>query len=122
MTPRHHTLTQRAERDLAELAEWSRARWGDDLTNRYLDDIYEASERLGESPRMFSSRSELATGSGLLVYPVREHYIVGYPIKDDHLIIVAYLRQGRDVSAILRKHAARIARELADVITQISSD
>lgn len=52
--------------------------------------------------------------SGLGLYPVREHYIVYAPIDTRSIAVVAFIRQGRDVPAILSKYAPMIKRELME--------
>ncbi len=113
--PKHHTLTQQAERDLADMVEWSRARWGKQLTDKYLDDIYEGSERIGKDHGMLRSREELSADSGLLIYPVRKHYVVCHAIHKEHIVVVSYIKQGRDVPAIIERNHTRIARELKEI-------
>jgi len=49
------------------------------------------------------------------VYPVREHYIVYEPLADRFIAIVAVIRQGRDVPAILQKWSVPIRRELLEI-------
>jgi hypothetical protein len=46
-------------------------------------------------------------------YPVREHYIVYEPLGPR--FIVAVIRQGRDIPAILQKWAAPVRRELIEI-------
>jgi hypothetical protein len=60
-------------------------------------------------------RHDLAAGSALLLYPVREHYIVYEPLAEWFIAIVAVIRQGRDIPAILQKWAAPIRRELTEI-------
>lgn len=57
----------------------------------------------------------MTAGTALLLYPVREHYIVYEPLSDRLIALVAVIRQERDVPAILQKWAAPIRRELADI-------
>ena len=58
------------------------------------------------------SREYLAGGTGLGIYPVREHYLVFEPLSDDRMAIVAVIRQGRDLPDILQRNAHTIHREL----------
>jgi plasmid stabilization system protein ParE len=71
-----YVLTARAAADLGEARAWSRARWGKELTNRYFDDLHEGAQYIAENHSAFRDRQELAGGTALLLYPVREHYIV----------------------------------------------
>lgn len=60
-------------------------------------------------------RGTLAGGTSLLLYPVREHYLVYEPLAPGVIAIVAVIRQGRDIPAILQKWAAPIRRELPEI-------
>jgi hypothetical protein len=51
----------------------------------------------------------------LLLYPVREHYIVYEPLAPRFIAIVAVIRQRRDIPAILQKWSAPIRRELVEI-------
>ncbi|MPZ21727.1 MAG: hypothetical protein GEV06_28140, partial [Luteitalea sp.] len=112
---KRYILTATAARDLEELTAWSLARWDERLTDQYLDDLHRGAQRLAENYRFFNPRKELAGGTGLSLYPVREHYIVYMPVAERHIIIVSFIRQGRDVPAILRRGAYQIRHELRDI-------
>ncbi len=55
----------------------------------------------------------------MLVHPVREHYIVYEPLAERFIAIVAVIRQGRDIPAILQKWSAPIRRELLEIRAKI---
>ncbi len=116
MARRRYVLTAKAAADLREARVWSQARWGKELTRRYFQDLHEGVQHIAENHGMFRARHELAGGgSALHVYPVREHYIVYEPLRDRFIAVVAVIRQGRDVPAILQKWAAPIRRELLEI-------
>ena len=115
MARKHYLLTARAAADLREARRWSLARWGKVLTDRYFDDLHAAAQHIAENQESLRSRDELTAGTALLLYPVREHYIVYEPLSDQLIALVAVIRQERDVPAILQKWAAPIRRELADI-------
>jgi plasmid stabilization system protein ParE len=110
-----YVLTARAAADLSEARAWSRARWGKELTDRYFTDLHEGAQHIAENYQSLLDRQELAGGTALLLYPVREHYIVYEPLGVGFIAIVAVVRQGRDIPAILQKWAAPIRRELIEV-------
>jgi plasmid stabilization system protein ParE len=112
---RSYVLTARAAADLNEARVWSRARWGKELTNRYFEDLHEGAQYIAENHASFRGRHELAGGTALLLYPVREHYIVYEPLAARFIAIVAVVRQGRDIPAILQKWAAPIRREMIEI-------
>jgi plasmid stabilization system protein ParE len=116
---RSYVLTARAAADLNEARVWSRARWGKELTNRYFEDLHEGAQYIAENHASFRGRHELAGGTALLLYPVREHYIVYEPLAARFIAIVAVVRQGRDIPAILQKWAAPIRREMIEIRGEI---
>ncbi len=115
MPRKSYVLTIRATDDLREARVWSRARWGKDLTNRYFEDLHAGAEYIAENYASFRDRQELAGGTALFLYPVREHYFVYEPLGPRFIAIVAVIRQGRDIPAILQKWAAPIRRELTEI-------
>lgn len=115
MRRKSYVLTARAAADLHEARAWSRARWGQELTNRYFQDLHEAAQHIAEHHASFRDRHELAGGTSLLLYPVREHYLVYEPLAPGIIAIVAVIRQGRDIPAILQKWAAPIRKELLEI-------
>jgi plasmid stabilization system protein ParE len=114
-----YILTARAVVDLREARAWSRARWGKELTSRYFDDLHEGAQYIAENQIALRGRQVLSGGTSLLVYPVREHYMVYEPLADRFIAIVAVIRQGRDVPAILQKWSAPIRRELLEIRAKI---
>jgi plasmid stabilization system protein ParE len=110
-----YLLTARAAADLREARTWSRARWGKELTNRYFEDLHEGAEYIAKNHASLRSRHDLAGGTALLIYPIREHYLVYEPLAPQLVAIVAVIRQSRDVPAILQKWAAPIRRELVEI-------
>jgi plasmid stabilization system protein ParE len=110
-----YVLTARAVSDLAEARAWSRARWGKELTDRYFEDLHEGVQYIAENHASFRDRRELAGGTALFLYPVREHYVVYEPLGPRLIAVVAIVRQGRDIPAILQKWAAPVRRELVEI-------
>ncbi|NEP15017.1 MAG: type II toxin-antitoxin system RelE/ParE family toxin [Symploca sp. SIO3E6] len=117
-----YVLTPTARRHLREAKVWSRARWGDELTKQYFHDLESAAQYLAENYQRFAKRQELTGDSGLGIYPAREHYIVYEPIEKQTIAIIAFIRQGRDIPALLSKNAYRIKRELAEIRKGRSDD
>jgi len=100
---------------LREARTWSRARWGKELTNRYLEDLHDGAQYIAENHASFRNRHDLSGGSALLLYPVREHYIVYEPLAERFIAIMVVIRQGRDIPVILQKWVAPIRRELTEI-------
>src|SRR2546430_2168791 len=64
-----------------------------------------------------NSAGELLASS---VCPVREHYIVYEPLAERFIAVVAVIRQGRDIAAILQKWSVPIRRELIEIRGRIA--
>jgi len=116
---KRYVLTLRAANDLREARAWSRARWGKPLTRRYFEELHKGAQYVADNCHRLRAHDELSGGTLLHVYPIREHYLIYEPLNSDVIAIVAIVRQGRDLSAILRKWAGSIRRELADVRSHI---
>ena len=119
MRRRSYVLTVRAEVDLREARAWSRSRWGKELTSRYFEDLHEGAQYIADNHTSLGSRHQLAGGTSLFLYPVREHYIVYEPLTEKSIAVVAVIRQGRDIPTILQKWAAPIRRELVEIRRKI---
>ena len=119
MPRKSYILTVRAEADLREARAWSLSRWGKELTNRYFEDMHEGAQYVAENYASFRNRHDLAGGTSLLLYPIREHYIVYEPLGKQFIAVVAVVRQGRDLPAILQKWAEPIRRELLEIRDKI---
>jgi plasmid stabilization system protein ParE len=115
-----YVLTARAAADLREARAWSRARWGKELTSRYFDGLHEGARFIAENQSALRRRQELSGGAGLRVYPVREHYIVYEPLAERFIAVVAVIRQGRDIPAVLQKWSLPIRRELIEIRAKIA--
>ena len=59
------------------------------------------------------------SATSLLVYPVREHYIVYEPLAERFIAVVAVIRQGREIPAILQKWSVPIRRELIEIRARV---
>ncbi len=114
-----YVLTARAAADLREARTWSRARWGKELTRQYFDDLHLGAQFIAENHRTVLGRQDLSGGTALLVYPVREHYLVYEPLDERFIAIVAVIRQGRDLPSILQKWSVPIRRELLEIRARI---
>jgi plasmid stabilization system protein ParE len=114
-----YVLTARAAADLREARAWSSARGGKELTNPYFDDLHQGAQFIAENQSTLRGRQELSGGTALLVYPVREHYIVYEPLGGRFIAVVAVIRQGRDIPAILQKWSDPIRRELMEIRARV---
>ncbi len=115
---RHYILTETAERDFRAARQWSLSRWGRVL-RQYFTDLHECAESIALNPNRFSSREPVSNTAELNVYSVREHYLVYVPIKRSCIVIVALVRQTRDVPAILNANGFLIQRQLKEVVEKL---
>jgi plasmid stabilization system protein ParE len=113
-------LTARAEADLRQARVWSEARWGTQLTDRYFDDLHEGAQYIAQNFASMRVRNDLAGGTALLLYPVREHYIVYEPLAPKFIAILAVIRRGRDLPSLLQRWAPPLRRELSEIRAMIA--
>ncbi len=116
---RNYVLTETAERDFRAARNWSLSRWGRERTQQYFKDPHECAERIAQNPEQFSSIGHATGIANLAVYPVREHYLVYIPISGKRIVIVALIRQTRDVPAILNANGFVIRRQLEDIAKKL---
>jgi plasmid stabilization system protein ParE len=107
-----YVLTPTARQHLREAKARSLTQWGHELTEQYFRDLEKAALYLADRHSRIAARKELAADSGLSLYPAREHYIVYEPLTRNKIAIVAFIRQGRDIPALLSRHAPLFRREL----------
>jgi len=115
----HYILTRLAESDLYDAKIWSLSRWGSKLTHAYFSDLHEAAENIAIHHHKLKNREDLTGHTGLSIHPVREHYLVYLPITNQCVIIVAVIRQSRDVPQILAKAEFMIRREVLEIRNRI---
>lgn len=120
MPRRSYALTERAAADLRDARVWSRARWGKALTDKYFDDLHDGAQFIAHHQTTLKTRNALAGGTSLLLYLVREHCLVYEPRSEQLIAIVAVIRAGRDVPAILQKWALPIRQALAEIRAKIT--
>ena len=104
MRRKSYLLTARAAADLREARAWLRARWGKGLTDAYFEDLHECAQCIAEDHASLPDRHELADGTALLLFPVREHCIVYEPLAPRLIAIVAVIRQSDQLVPGFRSH------------------
>ena len=112
MPKRSYILTKTAEFDFRSARDWSLKRWGKSITQQYFKDLHEGAESIAKNHFELADGIDITGSKELLVWPIREHYIVYISYRDHKIIIVALIRQSRDVPAILGKNRFLIEREL----------
>ncbi len=115
----HHKpyiLTETAERDFREAHRWSVARWGKKRTKSYFQQLHDGADYIATHQPAIAARDDLIGNTDLGVYAVGEHYLVYVPLSDNQIIIVALIRQTRDVPAILNANSFQIRRQLTSAL------
>jgi len=115
MRDRHYTLTKTAEQDFRQAKRWSLSRWGKPLTKQYFTDLHIGAEYIAANHKSLQKRDTLTDETGLGIHPVREHYVIYVPNGDKDIVIVALIRQTRDVPNILKANQFMIQKELKDI-------
>jgi plasmid stabilization system protein ParE len=115
MKKRSYVLTKTAESDFRSARNWSLKRWGKSITQQYFKDLHEGAESIVKSHFALAGSSNLTSSEELLVWPVSEHYIIYIPLQNQKIIIVALIRQSRDVPSILGGNRFIIERELKNI-------
>ena len=110
---KHYVLTKTAEKDFRQAKQWSLSRWGKAQTQQYFTDLHQGAEYIAQNQQAIADKDHLTAETGLGIYAVREHYIVYLPVREQYIIVVALIRQVRDVPEILRTNHYRIRREVA---------
>jgi len=115
MPKRPYILTKTAELDFREARTWSLKRWGKSATKQYFENLHDGATKIAESHFALTRSSEITNNEELLVWPIREHYVIYLPIQAGQIIIVALIRQSRDVPSILGANRFLIERELKQI-------
>lgn len=107
-----YILTETAAGDFREARRWSVARWGKKRTKSYFQQLHDGANYIATHQPAIAARDDLLGNTDLGVYPVGEHYLVYVPVNDTQIVIVALIRQTRDVPAILKANNFQIRRQL----------
>ena len=100
-------LTRRALTDIDEVDRYSVNRWGNEVAERYLNDIQAGLQRLADSPSLLREQPEYSLR--LRFYRVREHLLVCDVVGES--IFVLALRRG---TMDLPRRIAELEPQLVD--------
>ena len=87
-------FTDKAERDLEIIIEFTLDQWGKTKANQYINGLEELAQMLAENPDIGINRDVLSTG--LLSFPYQSH-ILFYLKKQSGVTIVRVLHANMDV-------------------------
>ncbi len=89
----HYRLTDRAERDLEEVVDYTVQEWGASQANAYLGGLESRVQLLAENPDLGVARD--AISQGLLSFPYESH-ILYYRKHASGIVIIRVLHQHMD--------------------------
>lgn len=124
MANRAYLLTAGAAGDIREIAQWSLQRWGKEQTLKYLGELHAGLEYIAANlaiVKQHKSRDALSGGSGLMLYPINQHYAAFVPIAERSIAVAAIIRQGRDIAAILQKDRLMIDRDIQEIHEKLAA-
>lgn len=87
-------LSRRAIRDLEQIQQYSRDRWGQRVADDYMDGIEDALARLRERPELLRARPSVS--GHFKFYRVREHFLVCVQ-QDDRIYILTIKQTSMDL-------------------------
>ena len=90
--PRYH-FTEKAERDLERIIDYTVERWGASQANTYLDGLETRAQLLADNPDLGTKREALS--EGLLSFPFESH-ILYYMKQPRGITIIRVLHQNMD--------------------------
>jgi plasmid stabilization system protein ParE len=116
-----YTLTRRAEADLDELHEKSLEQFGRIQTNKFMADLKKAAEFAANNIGKVPTRAHLVGDSGLSLYPIHNHFIAYRPVTEDHIVIIAIVRQSRDIAALITAESDRFRADFSEIEQKIKN-
>lgn len=90
---KHYTFTDKAERDLEIVIDFTFERWGYVQTSKYIDGLEDRAQLLANNPDVGTKRPELF--AELLSFPYKSH-ILYFVQTDDGITIIRVLHQRMD--------------------------
>jgi len=114
-----YVLTETAAADFRSARQWSINRWGKQKTLAYFEKLHAGAEFVAGSQAAVVGRDDLVGNTGLGAYPVGEHYLVYAPLDKNRILIVALIRQTRDVPEILAANSFQIRRQVQAALVRL---
>lgn len=102
-------LTEHALQDLAEIQEYSLAKWGERQADKYLDDMESALSRIQERPDLL--RPETQFSPFLSFYRVNKHLLVCDRVEST-IYLLAVIHGNRDIPSRLSELTPSLAAEV----------
>lgn len=89
---------------------------------QYLNALHEGAEHIAKNHLSLTGSNDIADTTGLGVYAIKAHYIFYLPISNEQIIIVALIRQIRDIPTILKTNQHHIRREVKAIFKLLNAD
>ena len=106
--PNFH-LTKNAFIEIEEIYTTSVDRWGENVAEQYINDLYQSFQKIADDPELGNLRK--ARSTPFLMYPAREHFVIYEKYKKD-IIIVTVLHQVRDIENIIQELGSPFIEEI----------
>ena len=91
-----YRITAPAEADLIRIARYTRSQWGQDRVAPYVNGLFQAFERLAESPEIGQQRDDLRPGLRIALH--QEHYFICYRVQVGEVQILRVVHTRRDLA------------------------
>jgi plasmid stabilization system protein ParE len=95
-------LTRTAALDLRRIHARSVRVWGEEVADRYLNDLYAAMRQAAATPEAGRLRQHRAAPFRMI--PAREHFVV-YDLLPRGIVVLTVQHQARDIEALLAEFA-----------------
>lgn len=93
----HLRLTPAARADLAEIRDFTRARWGQDQWSRYLDRLNLCLERIADDPGLGLSREPILPGLRSLTC---QRHLIFFTVAGGEVVVLRLSHAARDHAAL----------------------
>ncbi len=105
-------FTGRAKNSLREIKRHSIDSFGREVARKYFEDLDKGFRHLASFKGSAAKREDLNVDTCLVVYPVREHYVV-FAAAGSDIVILDVVLQSRDIPKYLNRYAEPFRSELA---------
>jgi plasmid stabilization system protein ParE len=102
-------LTRQAAFALRNIHNYSRIRWGEQVADDYIKDLYAAINKAATRPETGQLRQPRS--SPFLMVPARQHFII-YDIVEQSVVILAIENQVRDIETLVAEFAPKFFAEI----------
>jgi toxin ParE1/3/4 len=105
-------LTRRANIDLLDIEEFSFRKWGENQTEKYINELYQSFAQIAKKPEVGKLRKERSFPFYMM--SVKQHFVI-YKIIDTGIIIATILHGRRNIENIVRNMSESLADEIQNI-------